>query len=220
MTLQQLIEPTIPILKISDTVDDALRMMSETHYAKLPLVENGEYKSLFRESDLLDVEDYDATLMNLNMPIFRPSCIITAHPFDAVKAAIQYNLPVVPLLDERQMYVGSVSRASLFNYLGESGGLSDAGGIIVLEMHPRDYVLSQIAKIAENEDVKILNSRVYLNPQTEMLEVTLKMSQVELGRVVAALERYDYVVKEVFGDNPTQDDMDDRYKLLMNYLNI
>ncbi len=220
MTLQQLIEPTIPVLKLKDTVDDALRMMSETHFAKLPLVENGEYKSLYRESDLLDAENPDETLANSGIEIFRPSCIVTAHPFDAVKLSIRYNLPVVPLLDERQMYVGSVSRAALFNFLGDNGGLSEEGGIIVLEMHPRDYVLSQIAKIAENEDVKIINSRAYLNPQTEMLEVTLKMSKVELARVVAALERYDYSVKEVYGDIPTQDDMDDRYKLLMNYLNI
>lgn len=220
MTLTQLIEPTIPVLKPSDLVDDALRMIAETHYAKLPLVEKGEYLNLIKETDLLDAEDEMMTLAELQVPSFRPSCIDSAHPFDAVKAAIQFNLPVVPLLDERQLYVGSVSRASLFNYLGENGGLSEAGGIIVLEMHPRDYVLSQIAKIAENEDVKILNSRVYLNPQSEMLEVTLKMSKVELARVVAALERYDYVVKEVYGDLPTQDDLDDRYKLLMNYLNI
>lgn len=220
MTLLQLIESTIPVLKLNDTVDDALRMMSETHYAKLPLVEAGEYKNLYRESDLLDVEDFDSALADSGIEVFRPSCIVSAHPFDAVKLSIQYNLPVVPILDERQMYVGSVSRAALFNYLGENGGLSEPGGIIVLEMLPRDYVLSQIAKIAENEDVKIINSRAYLNPQSEMLEVTLKMSKVELARVVSALERYDYVVKEVYGDIPTQDDLDDRYRLLMNYLNI
>jgi acetoin utilization protein AcuB len=195
-------------------------MIAETHYAKLPLVAKGEYLSLIKESDLLDAEYDTMELRQLQLPAYCPSCILTAHPFDAVKAAIQFNLPVVPLLDEKQKYVGSVSRASLFNYLGENGGLSQPGGIIVLEMHPRDYVLSQIAKIAENEDVKILNSRVYLNPQTEMLEVTLKMSKVELARVLAALERYDYLVKEVYGDLPTQDDLDDRYKLLMNYLNI
>lgn len=220
MTLLQLIEPTIPVLKRKDTVDDALRMMSETHYAKLPLVEKGEYINLLKESDLLDAEDPDVILGQSGIAVFRPSCIVTAHPFEAVKAAIQFNLPVVPILDERQMYVGSVSRASLFNYLGENGGLSEPGGIIVLEMQPRDYVLSQIAKIAENEDVKIINSRVYLNPQSDMLEVTLKMSKVELARVVSALERYDHHVKAVYGDIPTQDDLDDRYKLLMNYLNI
>ncbi|OJV54905.1 MAG: hypothetical protein BGO31_16320 [Bacteroidetes bacterium 43-16] len=220
MSLLNLIEPTIPVLKPNDSVDDALRMMSDTHFDRLPLIDKGVYISIIKEPALLDWEDPDTKLSKFPYDIIRPACIVTAHPFDAVKVAIQFKLPVVPVLNERQEYLGCVSRDALFHYLGESGSLSEQGGIIVMEVKPQDYVLSQIARIAENEDVKILNSRVYLNPQTDMLEITLKMNKVELQRVVAALERYDYVVKEVYGDIPAQNDLDDRYKLLMNYLNI
>lgn len=220
MSLLNLIEPTIPVLKPNDSVDDALRMMSDTHFDRLPLIDKGVYISIIKEPALLDWEDPDTKLSKFPYDIIRPACIVTAHPFDAVKVAIQFKLPVVPVLNERQEYLGCVSRDALFHYLGESGSLSEQGGIIVMEVKPQDYVLSQIARIAENEDVKILNSRVYLNPQTDMLEVTLKMNKVELQRVVSALERYDYVVKEVYGDIPAQNDLDDRYKLLMNYLNI
>lgn len=220
MNLEQLIEPTIPILRSADTVADALRMMSETHYAKLPLVEDGVYLNLLREADLLDIDDEDTTLVDCQIPVFRPSCYIKAHPFDAIKAAIQFNLPVVPLLGDRQEYIGSVSRASLLGFMGENGGLTEPGGIIILEVQPRDYVLSQIAKIAENEEFKILNVRVYHNPQTEMLEVTLKVNKTAVQSFVAALERYEYLIKAVYGDMPAQDYLDDRYRLLINYLNI
>ena len=220
MSIVDFIEPSIPVLMPKDTVEDALRMMSETHYAKLPLVDNGIYVSLLSETDLLDCEDPNTVLSAVHTEVFRPSCIASAHPFDAVKAAIQFNLPVVPILTEQQMFLGCVSRVCLFTFLGEYGSLAMPGGILVLEVKPGDYILSQIAKIAEDENVQILNSRVFQNPQSGMLEVTLKMNKVELQRVVASLERYDYVVKEIFGDFQSQDDMDDRYKLLMNYLNI
>lgn len=220
MSLLSLIEPTIPVLKPGDTVDDALRMMSDAHFDRLPLIDKGVYVSIIKEAALLDWEEPDTPLSKLPYDIVRPACIVSAHPFDAVKVALQFKLPMVPVLNERQEYLGCVSRDALFYYLGESGSLNEQGGIIVLEIKPQDYVLSQIAKIAENEDVKILNSRVFLNPQTGMLEVTLKMNKVELQRVVAALERYDYYVREIYGDIPAQDDLDDRYKLLMNYLNI
>ncbi|HRP89168.1 MAG TPA: CBS domain-containing protein [Edaphocola sp.] len=221
MSLVELIEPTIPVLKLNDTVEDALRIMSETHFDKLPLVDNGEYLSIVKETDLMD-SDFPNTLLCdfAHGMSFRPCCNLTAHPFDAVVTAVRFKLAVVPVLDEKMEYVGSISRETLFYFLGENESMQEQGGIIILEMKMGDFVLSQIAKIAENEDVIILNSRVSHNIENGTIEVTLKTNKVELDRLVAAYERYEYTVKEAYGNIPSQNDTENRYKLLMNYLNM
>ncbi|HTO17043.1 MAG TPA: CBS domain-containing protein [Edaphocola sp.] len=221
MSLLELIEPTIPVLKINDTVEDALRIMSETHFDKLPLVKGLEYITILKETELMDWDYPNALLEDFaHGKTFRPCCVVSAHPFDAVSTALRFKLAVVPVLNEKMEYVGSISRETLFYFLGENEGMQEYGGIIVLQMKAGDFVLSQIAKIAENEDVIILNSRVFNNVNTGMIEVTLKTNKIELDRLVAAYERYEYDVKEAYGDIPSQDDTEQRYRQLMNYLNM
>ncbi|MNU22778.1 CBS domain protein [compost metagenome] len=220
MPLDALIEPTIPVLKPSDTVDDALRMIAETHLEQLPLVNGKQYLGMIKESILLDWENPDDELLVFEGRLNRLFCHVQLHPFEAVKMAIQNKFPVVPVLNQEQEYLGSISRDALFYYLGENGSLNEPGGIIVLEMKLGDYSLGQIARICEGENVIILNSRVYTNPQTGMLEVTLKTNKQELQTVVAAFERFEYTVKEVYGDLPAYDDLAQRYKLLMTYINM
>ena len=50
--------------------------------------------------------------------------------------------------------------------------------------------------------------------------MTIKTNRNDLAGVVQAFERYNYVVKEVFGEQNSHEDLLDRYKLLMNYINM
>ena len=52
------------------------------------------------------------------------------------------------------------------------------------------------------------------------IEVTLKIAEVDLSRIIRSFERYDMVVKASFQRSTDQDDMQFRYDALMNYLNI
>jgi hypothetical protein len=51
-------------------------------------------------------------------------------------------------------------------------------------------------------------------------EVTLKLNKPELDAVVASLERHKYNVREVYGQQANEENIIDRYKLLMNYINM
>ena len=94
------------------------------------------------------------------------------------------------------------------------------GGIIVLEMEPRNYSLAQIARICENEQVIILGVQAKTNQVTTKLEVTIKTNSTDLSAVVQAFERYEYTVVDTFGDAKIENNTSDRYRLLMNYINM
>ena len=107
----------------------------------------------------------------------------------------------------------------MLKYITENSGISSPGGILVLEIAPRDYTLVAIARICENEDVMIMNTMVHTNDKG-MLEVTLKLNRSSVEALVSSFERYNYHVKEYFGEENHDDDIAGKYNLLMNYINM
>lgn len=218
MNVNQLIAP-IPTLKPEDTGDTALRIMEEHYLTELPLVADDNYLGLIQESDLLELENHNVTLAAGHFQNFKPAIIASAHPFEAIRLANEMNISVLPVVDNEQKYIGSVSKDTFLKYISENSGISEPGGIIVLEILPRNYTLPEIARICENEDVTIMNLQVHPN-ERGMLEVTIKVNRSSLDAVVSSFERHKYHVTEVFGEKKHDDDMSDKYNLLMNYINM
>jgi hypothetical protein len=116
--------------------------------------------------------------------------------------------------------VGSITLDDLLKFITEYSGLDNPGGIIILELEPRQYSLSEIARICENEDVTIISSQLTNNRESGKIEVTLKTNRTNLEALVSSFERREYVVKEVFGAQAGQEDVMDRYRSLMHYLKL
>jgi len=142
-----------------------------------------------------------------------------AHPFDAMRIMHQMNLSVLPVIDNEYRYQGSITRETLLKYITENSGIDAPGGIIVLEIPIRNYTLYEIARICENEDVTIMNLQVHPN-EAGLLEITLKLNRTSLEGLVASFERHSYKVLEYYGDENKDEDIEDNYNLLMNYINM
>ena len=52
------------------------------------------------------------------------------------------------------------------------------------------------------------------------MELTMKLDRTDITRAIASLERYDYRIKETFGELEKATMMRERYDALMYYLNI
>ena len=221
-SLTNLIDNNIQSLQLSDTIQHALDMLMEQGMMHLPVInqDNNEFITLISESYLLDAESDELTINDLIALPRVQGLLLNAHPYDALKIMSQEKWQLVPIVDADNHYLGVVSQSNMIQYVAENGGWLESGGIIVFEIKPGSYSLSEIARICEGEGVIIYNSRVYFNPDTSMLEVTIKTNKSYLQNLVATFERFDYVIKEVYGKMPMEDEMRDRYKLLMNYLDM
>jgi CBS domain-containing protein len=220
MFIHQLISSDIPVLHPADTGDKALQLMQELHVAHLSMVDGEEYKALVREDDILNWETPEAPLSSAEFLNFRPVVYGNQHPYEAIRRAVEQNISVVPVINEENKYLGSIGRDDLLEYLSKNSGLDQSGGIISLEMKPVDYSLSEISRICENNDVILLNVQVFTFPDKEMMEVVLKTNTKEIQSLIASFERYEYTVKEVFGELPAMESMLDRYQSLMHYINM
>jgi len=220
MYIHQLISQDLPVLHLNDTGDKALQLMQELHVAHLSLIDGDEYKALVKEDDILNWDTPEQPLSSADFLNFRPVVYGHLHPYEAVRRAIQQDITVVPIIDEANKYLGSIDRNDLLEYLSANSGISQTGGIITLEVKPADYSLSEIARICENNDVIILNTQVFTFPDKETMEVVIKTNTKDIQSLISSFERYEYSIKDFFGDVPSRESVMERYESLMHYINM
>ncbi|MFB6457717.1 CBS domain-containing protein [Chitinophaga sp. Hz27] len=220
MIARELISTTIPVLHPSDTGVEALRLMNELHLTQLPLVVDNKYMVLLDEDALLDLNNPDITLASIENDGFKPAIPEQAHIFEALKLFNEFKLAVLPVVSKENDYLGSVTKETLIGALAQFNGVKEVGGLLALDLDPRDYSLSEIARIAESNDISILSVQTLTDPATGRLEVLLKTNRMELQSLVATFERFNYQIKYLISESPEEDAVKKNYDLLMNYISM
>jgi acetoin utilization protein AcuB len=88
-------------------------------------------------------------------------------------------------------------------------------------MNVNNYSLSEISRIVESNDIKILSCFLDRKPGTNILDVILKLNSDELSPLIQAFIRYDYDVKAVYLDQSELSDLfKDRFDQFMKFMNI
>jgi len=101
-----------------------------------------------------------------------------------------------------------------------SAGVSDIGGIIVLEMDKVSFSFSEISKLVETNDAQITQLNTYTDTYSGNFYITLRINKLEISDIVATFQRYEYQVKYYFGEELYENELRNNYDHLMNYLNI
>lgn len=211
---------TVPILHPLDAGSKALRLMNEYHLTQLPMVVENKYLALVEEDEILDLEDPDVLLESVEYNGVKPGIMENAHLFEALKLFYDFKLSALPVITRDNEYLGIITKDNLLAALAQYNGVKETGGIIALDVDPRDYSLSEIARIAESNEVTILSVNTITNPVTGRLEVLLKTNRLELQSILATFERFSYIVKYTFSEEPEEELLKKNYDLLMNYINM
>jgi acetoin utilization protein AcuB len=220
MLLTNLIAHDVPIVTSGDTYEYAKSLFHNTSIQQVPMVDNGQYIALISRKDLHQVDNPAELLKASFFENFKPAVSAHAHPFEALRMLHMHDLSVIPVIFEHYEYAGCITKDTLLKYLVENISIDVPGGIIVLEMEPRNYSLSEIARICENEQVLVVSSQLKTNVETAKLEITLKTNRTDLSALTQSFERHAYTVLETYGDQQMENDIIDRYKLLMTYINM
>lgn len=93
--------------------------------------------------------------------------------------------------------------------------------VIQLEMGAYDYSLSEMARIVEENDAKILGLTVDDIPEDPgRILVTMLVNKPDCGAILQSFYRYHYNIVNTFSTPDENNDLRDRYSLLMRYLNV
>lgn len=219
MNLEILTDKTIPVVSPNDTIAKSLSVMDESRLDGLPVLSGEDYLAFVMEDTLLEYTDSTQTLLAAGLLTYKPAIGSQSHPFDAITIMHQAGLPLLPVLDIENKYSGCITKENLLGYITNNSGIANPGGILVLEILPRNYSMYEIARICENEDVILLAMHSHTN-ERGMLEITMKLNRTVLDSVVASFERHNYHVQEVYGKDTNNEDIIGKYNLLMNYINM
>jgi signal-transduction protein with cAMP-binding, CBS, and nucleotidyltransferase domain len=220
MYARELISEDIPPLKTSDTGERALAWMDEFRVSHLPIVNNVDFLGLISESDILDFNSSNEPIGGHSLNLSRPYVFDYQHTYDVLKVMSSLKLSVIPVLNDKEQYLGLVHLSTLLQHFAEMASMKESGGLLVLELNLHDYSLSEIARIVESNDAKILSSYISSHIDSTKLEVTIKINRTDLSAIIQTFNRYNYTIKASFHQSEYVDDLKDRFDSFMSFLNI
>ncbi len=218
MVAKELIDSNIPVLKQTDNVDRALQLMSECKNTHLPYVHDAHFSGFFSEEFLLNY-DYDTLLEDIRPEMVELKIDSNLPILELIKLFSQTSFELLPVFDSTDVFIGVIEKKEANERFIETLALNDNGGIIEINLHQKEYSLSEISKIIEYEYAKII-SLFLSNDSQNQLHLTLKLDIAQISGVVNSLERYGYDVVSYFASEPVTNIEKDRYDLLMKYLSI
>lgn len=220
MLNKEIISAAIPSLHLNDPVSQALDLMADFHVTHLPVVVEDKLAGLVSEDDLLNVENDEMLLAELQPSFSKIVAHADAFFYEAVQLVNENGLTLIPVISGESEYTGAIIATDLLRQLGRTCGVSDLGGIIVLEMEKVSFSFSEISKLVETNDAQIIQLNTYTDASSGNFYITLRINKAEISDIVATFQRYEYQVKYYFGEELYENELRNNYDHLMNYLNI
>jgi len=207
-------------LKTSDTGTFALSIMEEYRVSHLPVVNDLEYLGLISDKDIFSLNNFEEPVGNHSLSLSRPYVTENQHVYEVVKTFSELKLTLLPVLDENNQYLGVINLTNVIRLFSEIFAIDNPGGIIILEINEKDYLLTEIAQIVESNDAKILNLFITSLPEVGKIEVTLKINKIDIAPVLQTFSRYDYNIKASFSEDTYNEGLQERFDSFMKYLNV
>lgn len=218
MLTRDLISNSIPYLHKDDKVFHALQLMNDYHVAHLPVVEDENYLGIISEEQLLQSDDNNS-IQQLQVSDANTSVQAKDHFLKAIQTAVINKLSIVPVVEEKQL-IGIVTYDDLLRNASDFLSLNSPGALVVLEMESSSYSFTEINRIVESNDAQITQLNTFTDPETGMMQVTIKINKLEISDIIATLQRYEYNVKYFFGEELYENELRTNFDNLMNYLKV
>lgn len=220
MLAQELTNNLLPQLQLTDTVSKALQLMNDFKMTHLPVVAEDKYLGMISEDDLIDEENKKIAIEFFQNDFIPASVTFNKHFLNAVTVSNQYRTNVIPVVNETNEFIGTIAGQELLLALGNFSGANETGAVIVLEMERSRFSISEISRIVESDGAVILHLNITIKPDTALMQVTIHLNKREIAVIIAAFERYEYSVSFYSGEQLFENEIDNNYRHLMNYLDI
>jgi len=216
---KELLSHAIVPLQTSDTGELAVQMMQVNHVRHFPIVNHEKLLGVISEEDTL-IHELDEPIGTYRLSYLRPYCFDDEHIFDVMSRLSKLQLSLIPVIDREENYLGVVTLERLLQYFADNFSFSEIGSIVIIESIKNDYSMSEILRLAESEDTKVLSFFVNKVDTTNLVRITVKLNRQDISGFKSALERYGYDVMATFSEHSQVDGLKDRYDSLMSYLNV
>jgi len=208
-----------PMLRLEDTAAFILKCMEDFEVQHLPVVKDEYFIGLVSKENVLDI-DAKQTIAQLIDPLLRFGIAGSAHFLTALHLFSKHQLTLLPVLNDQQECVGVIPQKNLNDQLTQFLGLDQPGAVIVLSISPLQYSLAEMSRLVETNNAQIVQLNSFFDETNGSMVITIKLNREEASSIIATFQRYDYQVLHYFGNSPLNNDIEDHYHHLMNYLDV
>ncbi len=204
----------LPVLRLTDSVAKALKLVRAQGVNALAVVENKHYIGLVSAEILSQALSPEQSLSDLknHFSSFRmeeEEDVLASLPwFD------EPNLDVIAITNEAGLFRGYLTKNAVGNLLLNSGLENKNGGIIRIPFQTSRDSLSTIIRIIEEENGFVVRS-FFQEPN-----MVLQVQTETFGKIISNLERHGIFIEKafVFGEQLEVDQ--DRFDHLMRFIDL
>ena len=203
-----------------DSLKSAKELILELCVCDLPVVKQGNFVGIIPGQSIIDAENDAQTIEEFKEEFLNVFVNKEQHILDVLYIAGLQETTIVPVIDKENKYLGSIKLQDLVKEISNTYNFFQPGGIITLEMDNRDYQLSEIARILESDNAKILSLLTSFNADSTKFYVTIKLNHQDVQNIAATFERFGYKVTLYSEDHFRFNDLQDRYDYLMKFIDL
>jgi CBS domain-containing protein len=219
MLTPQLIASHYPTVKLEEKVSLVLQLMDDYDVLHIPVTRDDKYVGLISKDDLLDADE-SLPIAGIECELIKASVKDDDHFLTAVKLCVDHNLTLIPIVSTENEVTAVLNNMDLLKAMARFTGVEEPGGIIVLEMEKRNFSFSDLGRLVETNDAYITQLNTFVEADTNLILVTIKVNKFEISDIVATFQRYEYNIRYYFGEELYTNELKDNYNSLMHYLNI
>lgn len=216
MLAQEIMVTDIPLLDLSSSVEEARNFAIEELLIDVPLGKENEFKGLISLDALIGL-DGNTRINDLNNDVFYVFVDPETYFLDILKVFSKYEPSIIPVLKDGE-YKGLIRSESLLSQFAQKFNFTEYGALISITTEIIDYELSQLTRLIESEDLKILSLYSTIDSSQKYITTTIKLDKVQIRNLIATLNRFNYDVEVYQSETDYGKDLDDRMKYLMKYL--
>lgn len=221
MIASGLLSNVVPVLKKDDTCAQALGWMDLFRVSHLPVAEGETYVGLLSDEIMYAHGCLNDPIGKLDIPRESTFVYEDMHVYYIIGVASSRSLSIVPVLNRKEVYQGAILLTDILHRVDKLLCVDHPGGIIVLEVNKIDYSLAEVAQIVEYNEAKVLSCFVTSTPDSNKVDITIKVNVSRIEPILDTFIRYRYVIKNTFvSGEDTNDELRDRYGQLLKFLEM
>ena len=141
--------------------------------------------------------------------------------FDVFKRVAILKVSSLPVINTKGNTVGLLMQSNVIEYVSNTLSAANPGSVIALKLGTNDYNLQEKARIVESNNARILS--LNFEPSYKVSDAflcTIKINTKDLKHILATFDRFEYEYEAHSSITEQDTQLQDRYELLMKYLNI
>jgi len=202
----------------SDSIAEVQDFFHELTFSHFPVLEDGVYMGCIALDDV-DTFDSDKKITDYRYTLETFFVRNSMMWLDVLEVFAKNHSNIVPVLDEKNTYVGYYELEDIITFFHETPFLKEPGGIIIVQKPLLDYSMSQITQIVESNNGKLLGLFIS-DATTDSVQITIKISLGAMNEIIQTFRRYDYEIISEHHEDSYITNLKERSDYLDKYLNI